>query len=248
VTSEVPATPEPAAEPAPQATPPVQAEAVPAPEQKPQEPDWRAAYVGLQRNLDRSQKRTEDVLSQNRELLGAMKVLQGDTTELVRSTLGEDKAKEMAARNAQAMAQEAARRAADAAQNLAQAQANVILGALQAAGIRPDDPAIDWANNASSVEEWQSRVIPSVQARIQQANEQRLAKERETITAKSKAEIRAEAEALTARTLKEQGVDKIDTARGTSSTNLVERIRSLKPGTPEYARFEADVAAGRLKP
>jgi len=243
MTSEVPATPKPVAEPAPQATPPAPAEAAPPTPAAPQEPDWKAAYVGLQTNLNKTHARVEDVLKQNQSLVGAIKTLQSGQTELVRSTLGEDKAREMAARDAQAMAQEAARRAATAAQTLMEAQAGVIVSALDAAGIPRDDKSIDWANDANSVEEWQQRVTASVQARIQKANEQRIA----AVAAKSKAEIRAEAEALTARTLKEQGVDRIDTAKGQSSVNLIERIRNLKPGTEEYRRFEAEVARGTIK-
>ena len=252
MTSEIPATPEPAAEPAPQATPPAQAEPTPAPDEpKPEaakpEPDWRAAYIGLQRNLDRSQRRTEEVLEQNKALVGAVTSIKASQNELVKATLGEDKAKEIAARDAQALAQEAQRRAATAAQSLMEAQAEVLLTTLDANGIARNDPAIDWANNAGSVEEWKSRVTTSVKARIAQANEERIAAERNALTAKSKAEIKAEAEALAQRQLKASGVDQIDTARGQASSSLVERIRSLKPGSPEYQRFADEVARGTLK-
>ena len=250
MTSEVPVTPVPAAEPAPaESTPPAQAEAVPAPEQpKPQEPDYRAAYVGLQTNLNKAHARVEQVLEQNKGLAAAITSLKSGQNELVRATLGDDKAREMAARDAQNMAQEAARRAATAAQTLLETQAGLLLDALSAYGIDPKDPEIDWAQDAGlDVQAWGQRVGASVKAKIQKVTEQRLAKERETINAKSRAEIKAEAEALAARTLKESGVERIDNGKGQASTNLIERIRNLQPGTPEYRAFEADVASGRLK-
>lgn len=253
MTSEVPATPVPAAEPATeQPTPPVQAEAVPAPEQPkpepPKETDWRAAYVGNQTNLNKLHARVDNLLEQNKGLAAAITSMKSGQNELVKATLGDDKAREMAARDAQNMAQEAARRAATAAQTLLETQAGLLLDALSAYGIDPKDPEIDWAQDAGlDVQQWGQRVGASVKAKIQKVTEQRLAKERETITAKSRAEIKAEAEALTDRTLKASGVDRIDTGKGQASTDLIERIRNLKPGTPEYRKFEADVASGRLK-
>lgn len=245
-----------------EATPPVQAETpvvgdtAPAeakPEEqpketpKPQEPDWRAAYVGLQTNLNKSHARTADVLRQNEALAQAVKTLKEGQTEILRATGGDDAVKAAAAREAQALAVEAQRRAATAATQLVSAQADLLVAALAAVGVQPNDPSIDWANDAPDVETWIARVKPSVQARIQKANEERITKERQSITAKSQKEIEAEAEALTQRQLKAQGVDKIDTAKGSSPTSLVDRIRNLQPGTPEYRKFEADVQAGRLK-
>lgn len=241
--------PAPAAEtPAPaETTAPEQAKAEEPKEQPKQEPDWRAAYVGLQTNLNKSHARTAEVLKQNEALMGAITAIKSEQREILRSTGGDEAVKAAAAREAQALAQEAARRAATAATQLVSAQAELLVGALAAAGIAPNDPAIDWASDAPDVETWKARVLPSVQARIQKANEERIQNERKAITAKSQKEIEAEAEALTQRQLKAQGVDKIDTAKGSGPTSLADRIRGLKPGTPEYRQFEADVAAGRLK-
>jgi hypothetical protein len=251
LSDEVEVTPPAQAEPTPAGdTAPAEAKAEPQPEPQPepkQEPDWRAAYVGLQTNLNKSHARTAEVLRQNEALAQSIKVMKEGQTEILRATGGDDAVRAAAAREAQGLAAEAQRRAAVAATQLIEAQFGILTGALAAVGVAPNDPSIDWAQDAPDVETWKARVLPSVQARIQKANEERITKERQSITAKSQKEIEAEAEALTQRQLKAQGVDKIDTAKGSGPTSLVDRIRNLQPGTPEYRKFEQDVARGTLK-
>jgi hypothetical protein len=239
------ATPEvPAAEPSPEATAPAPEPAKPEP--KP-EPDYRAAYVGLQRSQNKLHTRVEDVLSQNRLLADTVKALKEGQQAILKQTVGEDEANAIAVREVQARERTAALEAAQTATQLIGVQAGLFLETLKEAGVNPDDPSIDWARDASNVQEWAERVGPSVKAALRNANEARIRKTEEGLKAKSQKEIREEAEALTQRQLKEQGVDRIDTGKGSSTASFLQRIREVDVNSPEFARMLNDAKAGRLK-
>lgn len=240
MTDETTPTPEPTAEtPAPaETTAPAEAKAeTPT---KPQEPDWERAYKGLQTTVNKLHSRNEGLLQQNSAMASVVDNIKRDQREVLRATGGEDAVKQSQAREAQMLAQVAASRAANAATELLSAHADILVGALAAAGIPSNDPAIDWAGDAPDVETWKQRVSASVAARIQKANEDRDRK----VQTKSAAEIKAEAEALAQRLTK--GDDKIDTAKGTTSSTYVDRVKNLKYGTPEYAEWQRSVMSGRV--
>lgn len=247
---EQPATPvEAPVETAPAATtPPAETKPDPAPATAtPPEPDYRAAYVGLQRSQNKLNKRVEDVLAQNAVLADTVKTLKDGQTAILRHTVGEEEAKAIETRQVIASTQAAQLRAAQSAEQLIVAQTGLFLEVLQTAGIDPQSKDIDWAQDASSPQEWAQRVGPSIKAAIQRVEEGKAKKFEDNYKAKSAKEIAAEAEALAQRMTKESGVDHIDTAKGGAATSTVQRILNLKPGTPEYKQFEADVAAGRLR-
>lgn len=234
------------AEPQAPAQPEVEATETPKPDPTPpQEPDYRAAYVGLQRTVNKLHARNEDILRQNRELASSVEVLKTGQTAILRQTLGEDEARALEARQAQAIAQSAQLDAARAAEQYIVSQTGIFLEVLQEAGVDPN--AIDWAKDSSNVTEWAQRVGPSVRAAVRQANESRIRKATETFQAKSAKEVKEEAEALAQRQLKAAGVDKIDTAKGSGTTSLAQKIADMDPASPEFQRMVEQAKSGRLK-
>lgn len=245
MSAEVPATPEQPAEPAQAVTAPAPAK----PER--QEPDYRAAYVGLQRSQNKLHRRLEDVSGQNAALAETIRVLKDGQQAILKQTVGEDAAKEIEAKEATASERAASIRAAQAGQNFILAQTGLFLDTLKAVGVDPNDPAIDWARDAGSVDEWRERVGPSVVARIQRANEQRIQQYEQSLKAKTQKEVEAEAEALTQQQLKAAGVDKIDTGKGSGTASFADRIRNMDRSTPEgeqrFQKMLMDAKRGTLK-
>ena len=231
----------PAAEPQAEATPAVEAPKADAPT----EPDWRAAYVGLQRSQNRLNKRVEDVLGQNTALADTVKFLKEGQTAILKQTVGEDEVARMNAREREAQERSAALQAAQAASQFVQAQTGLFIEALQEAGVDPN--TIDWQKDSSNVQEWTERMRPVIKTALRNANAERIRKTEEGFKAKSAKEVKEEAEALTQRQLKEAGVDRIDTARGGSPTTFAQRIAEIDPGSPEFAKMLMDAKAGRLK-
>lgn len=228
------------------ATPPVaepKAEAQPEPKQ---DPDWQAAYVGLQRTVNKAHARTEDVLRQNAALAEALKEVKETTGLLARQTLGEDEVKALESRQAQAQERAAALAAAQSAGQFISAQTGLFLDVLKAAGIEPTDPEIDWGRNARDVQEWRDRVGPSITARLEKANADRIRRYEEGVKAKNQKEVQAEAEALAQQQLKEAGVDRIDTAKGSGPTRLADRIKDMDTNSEEFKKFYSDATSGRL--
>ena len=231
-----------AAEPEVQATPPAE---TPNPEPTPpQDPDYRAAYVGLQRTVNKLHSRNEDVLRQNRELASAVETLKVGQSAILRQTLGEDEAKALEARQQAAATQSAQLEAAKAAEQYIVSQSALFIEVLQEAGVDPK--SIDWARDASNVTEWAQRVGPSVKAAVRSANEQRIRQAAASLTAKSQKEIKEEAEALAQRQLKEAGVDRIDTAKGTGRSTFAQRIQDMDANSDEFKKMMNDAKAGRL--
>lgn len=253
MSSEVPVTPEPAAEPPKEATPAAQAEAgqaKPEPVTQP-EPDWRAAYVGLQRTVNKSHQRNEALTQQNVALVDTIGSLKGDLDTLLKRSMPEEEFKALETQRTQQQERAAAMAAAGNLQGFVVAQTGIFLDVLRASGIDPNDPTIDWARDAGNVTEWRERVGPSITARIQRASAERVQQHEATLKAKTAKEVEAEGRALAERELKARGVDKIDTAKGGRSTgSFVEKLRSLDRNTPEgeaeYQRIRKDVHRGTL--
>lgn len=244
MTSEAPPT-TPAAEPAPQE--PVTESQPTNPEQLKPEPDWKAAYVGLQRTVNKAHARNEELLRQNAALADATGGLKEDVDVLLRQTVGEEEFGKRVISRAQTQERQAAFQAAQAGQAFIHAQTSLFLETLQASGVDPNDPSIDWARDASNVQEWRERVGPSIVARMQRANEERISAYESSLKAKTAKEVEVEAEALTEQQLKAAGVDRIDTAKGGGRTTFVDRVRTMDRESPEFARMMSDAKAGRLR-
>jgi hypothetical protein len=244
MSSEVPATPEtPTAEPAPAVTAPEPAK----PEAQAQpEPDYRAAYVGLQRSQNKLYKTVEATRAENRALIEVVDTLKKGQDALLKQSVGDDEFAKIRAQEEQGKLQAASLQAAQNAERMIVSQTRIFIGLLQEAGVDPN--TVDWASDANGPDDWAERVNASVRQAVRAAKEQSLRKHEATIVAKSRREVEAEAEALTQRNLKEAGVDRIDTARGSgSSSSYVEKVKNLKFGTPEYEEWKRGVLSGRTQ-
>ena len=237
---------EPAAEQPTAATPPVEEPKAATPETPKQEPDWQAAYVGLQRTVNKAHQRTEDVLRQNAALAEALKEVKETTGLLARQSLGEEEAKALEVRQAQAQERAAALQAVQSTQQFMTAQTGLFLDLLKGNGIEPTDPEIDWGRDARDIQEWRERVGSSITAKLAKVNAEVISKYEEGIKAKNQKEVQAEAEALTQQQLREAGVDRIDTAKGSGPTRLADRIRDMDTSSDEFKKFFSDATSGRL--
>ncbi len=237
----VEAEPTPAAPAATVATAPVAEPAKP-------EPDWKAAYVGLQTNLNKSHARTESLQAQNAQLASAVGGLKEDIDVLLKQTVGEEEFGKRVVNRVQAQERQAALNAAQAGATFIEAQTGLFLDTLKAAGVDPSDPGIDWARDAGNVQEWRQRVGPSIVARIQKAYEDRIKSHEASLAAKTAKEIKAEAEALTEQQLKANGVDRIDTAKGSARATFADRVRDPEyRNSPQFLKDLSDAKGGRLR-
>lgn len=212
---------------------------------KPEEPDYRAAYVGLQRTVNKLHTRNEDLQRQNVEIAEALKSVKETTKLLATQSLGPEQMQALEARQHFQAERAAALQAAQRAEQFIATQTSVFLDTLKAAGINPDDPELDWGKDARDVQEWGERIGASVQRKLAKTIEAKLKEAEGKVSAKQSAEIKAEAEALAQRQLKESGVDHIDTAKGSAPTRLADRIRDMDPNSDEFKKFYSDVLAGR---
>src|SRR3954465_12079903 len=145
-------------EPAPAATtPPAETKPEPAPAPTTPDPDYRAAYVGLQRSQNKLHSQVEGLKQTNATLAETVKILKEGQSALLKETLGEDKAKALEAQQVFASTQAANIRAARDMEHLGTAQTGLFLEVLQEAGIDPQSKDIDWAQDASSPQEWAQR-------------------------------------------------------------------------------------------
>lgn len=237
---------EPAAEqPTEAATPPEQPKAE---EPKP-EPDWRSAYVGLQRTVNKLHSRNEDLSRQNLEIAEALKTVKETTSLLAKSSLGEDEVRALEARQAQAAERAAALQAAQTAQQFVTASMGAVVKVMETAGVPPKDieEVLLGAKQTTNVSEWAETVNALATAKIAKAKEAELRKIEEGFRAKSQKEVQEEARALAERELKKAGVDQIDTGKGTSPSSLRDRIRDMDPGSPEFQQLVEQVKSGRLR-
>lgn len=238
----------PPAEPAvPAATAPVE---LPKPEK--QEPDWRAAYVGLQTNLNKSHARQEDLLRQNAALADSLVAIKKSQDALALQQIPDEESKKAyLERQAVEAERAAAKRAAESASQFIEVQTTLLLETLETAGVpRAEFPELFKVGaTAANPSEWAEAVRPAVIARIQKqkaAYDKAVQEAEAKGAAKTQAQIKVEAEELARRSLKEAGVDKIDTAKGSGSSNFLERVAALKPGTPEFEDFKRRALQGTL--
>ena len=240
MSSETPATP---VEPAPEAatTP------NPVPEPK-QEPDWRAAYVGLQRTVNKLHTREDDLVAQNSVLATSVGGLKEDLDVLLKQSVGEEEFGKRVISRAQQQERAAALQAAQAGQQFIVGMTGMYLETLSEVGVNPNDPSIDWARDAGNVEEWRERVGPSIKAAVQRANEARIHQHEASLAAKTKKEVEVEAQAMTEQQLKAAGVDRIDTAKGSGRATFAEKVRDPEyRNSPQFLTDLAAAKAGRLK-
>lgn len=185
-----------------------------APAEVREQPDYEAAYKGLQRTVNKLHSRNEDLQRQNAEIADSLKAVRETTNLLATQNLGPEQVKALEARQVAAAERAAALRASQTQEDFVKAQTGIFIDALKTAGIDPADPEIDWGRDARDLQEWQERFGSSVTKKLEKAIASRISQAEAGIKARTAAEIKAEAEALAARAVKEAGIDKVDTGKG----------------------------------
>lgn len=215
--------------------------------------DWERAYKGVQTKINRlndaltSERRgRQDLLHQNSELAEAIQYLKESQGEILASTVGEDKAKELDQRMRSASAGNRQTQALDAAMTFTKQQAALFLDTLDAMGIAKNDPEIDWAKDAATTEEWYDRVRASVRARVSKEREQYVQAVEKAKSGLDK-EAKVKADELTKKQLKDAGMDKIDTGKGAPAQSLGQKIAQMDPTSPEFHKILQQAKAGKLR-
>jgi len=252
VTDENAVTPDPQDGTSPEATPaePTKPAEAPAPETpKPTpSPDWEAAYKGLQRSQNRAHETIEEIRSQNRLLAETVRALKDGQSTILKSTVGEDEAKRFEAQQVAAAERAAALAAAQNLEMLTGKAIGLVDRTLAAAGLSDDDrrKVYEQAKGANGPE-WFDVVHDLARAQLEQSIARRIAAAEDGIKAKTRKEIEAEAESLAQKKLKDAGVDKIDTGKGSSTSDFATRVAKMDPNSAEFKQFYADALAGRLR-
>lgn len=247
-----PATPEVGTEPQP-VVDPGQPEGQPEPAQPSEEvttpldpgapTDWRKAYESSQRTNTRLARRMEEFQGTTRELTEALRIIRTGQEAIAKATMPPEQADALIAAGKGSEHVGATRRAIEQATNLIAAQQRVLKAALEGAGL--DTTAIDWANDAASVEDWADRVHTSVQEQIAKGREGLLKSVSKAVKTNTDAEkVRLKDEQR--RTLKDLGADKIDTASGSAST-FAQRLATMDPNSKEFAELTERALAGQLR-
>lgn len=253
--AEVEPQPEPQAEPeaAPEAEQP---EAEPAATEEPTEPEpepeqpkagedvnWEKAYKGLQKTNQRLHRRVEQLQEGNEALTSAVKAIRDGQTALIKATLPEDQARALI--EGQERSEREAREASakSTMRDWAERQVLLFQQTLTAIGVDPKD--IDWAKDATSLDEWFERVSTSV-------NDAVARKKGEYVQTVERAQKKATQDAKdiaaeqTRAQLRRVGADRIDTAQPGGPTTFLTRLQNVDPNSPEFDQLLEAAKDGRL--
>lgn len=189
-----------------------------------------AMYNELQRKYQIQFDRNNASTALMEEMAQNVKLLRESQTAIVKSTMGEDQAAALDARINSASQDAARQKAAQSAMQFIEAQTRLFNESLQAAGV--DTNQITWPTDAASVSEWQERAKTEVLKAIT-ASREKYIKAVETANARAKESAKAEAEKIADKHLKEAGVGRLDTSKG-SGASLAQRMAAINPTSPEF--------------
>lgn len=207
------------------------------------QPDWQAAFLASQKTNTRLARRVEEFQATSRELTEALKIIRTGQEAIAQATLPPEQAAALIAAGKGSEHVGQTKRQIEQAASLIGAQQRVLKAALEGAGL--DTNAIDWANDAESVDEWADRVHASVQGQIAKGREGLLKTVQKAVTVNTEAE-RTRLKDEQRRTMKDLGADKIDTASGSAST-FAQRLATLDPNSKEFADLTEKALAGQLR-
>lgn len=189
-----------------------------------------AMYNELQRKYQIQFDRNNASTALMEEMAQNVKLLRESQTAIVKSTMGEDQAAALDARITSASQDAQRQKAAQSAMQFIEAQTRLFTESLQAAGV--DTNQIAWPTDAGSVSEWHERAKSEVLKAISTSRE-KYVKAVESANARAKEAAKAEAEKIADKQLKEAGVGRLDTSKG-SGASLAQRMAALSPTSPEF--------------
>ena len=202
----------------------------------------RGSYASLQQKYQATHDRANASTALMEEMAQNVRLLRESQTALVKSTMGEEQASALDARIKSASEDSQRRRAAESAMSFIEAQTRLFTESLQAAGV--DTNQIAWPTDASGVAEWHERAKAEVLRAITTSRE-KYVKAVETANAKAREAAKAEAEKIADKSLKEAGVGRIDSAKGSGST-FKQRLDSMNPTSPEFQEMIKQAKRGDL--
>jgi hypothetical protein len=188
------------------------------------------SYNSLQQKYQATYDRANASTALMEEMAQNVKLLRESQTAIVKSTMGEEQAQALDARITSASQDAQRQKAAQSAMQFIEAQTRLFTESLQAAGV--DTTTIAWPTDAGSVSEWHERAKSEVLKAIGTSRE-KYVKAVETANARAKEAAKAEAEKIADKHLKEAGVGRLDTSKG-SGASLAQRMASLSPTSPEF--------------
>jgi hypothetical protein len=200
------------------------------------------AYNELQRKYQMQFDRNNASTALMTEMAESVKLLRESQNAIAKSTLGEEQAAQLDARITAAGQESQRRQAAASAMQFIEAQTRLFTESLQAAGV--DTAQIAWPTDANSVTEWHERAKEQVLKAITISREKYI-KAVEQASSKAKEAAKVEAEKIADKHLKEAGVGRVDTSKG-SGSSVKDRINSLSPTSPEFQELIKQAKRGDL--
>ena len=203
-------------------------------EPKPAQPDWEAAYKGIQRTINKRDQRIEGLVQQ---LEARTAPLQSGVDLLLKQQLGEEGYKDH--QEAQRLGQERADAlaAAKTANEYIPQSIAVIAETMRIAGVPETDiqSVFQSASDTSNVAEWATAVKIGTKAVIEKAKAQEKTTVETQARAKNQDEVKAEAEVLAEQTLRAKGIDKVDFGKGTGNADrgFVSKLKGIDRNTAE---------------
>lgn len=207
------------------------------------EPDWREAYISSQKSNSRLARRYEEQQQTTAALVDALKIVRKQNEAIAKATLPAEQADALIAEGKGLEQEQRQKTLVDQTSRLVNAQHTILKSALTQAGIDPK--TIDWADDATSVDEWTERVHASIQKEIGNARNGLLNSVSKAVQVKTK-EIEAKSKEETRRALKDAGAEKIDIAQGSPST-FAQQLATMDPNSKEFEKLTEQALAGRLR-
>jgi len=188
------------------------------------------SYNSLQQKYQTTYDRANASTALMEEMAQSVRLLRESQSAIAKSTLGEEQAAALDAKITSAGQDAQRQRAAQSAMQFIEAQTRLFTESLQAAGV--DTTTIAWPTDAGSVSEWHERAKSEVLKAIG-ASREKYVKAVESANSRAKEAAKAEAEKIADKHLKEAGVGRLDTSKG-SSASLATRMASMNPTSPEF--------------
>ena len=231
------------------------APAVTDPSEAKPETDWEKAYKGLQTNYNRLHQTTAELRQRIASVEGTASSVKGDTETLLKQTLGDEGFKTHQQEQRQESERQAALAAAQTAQQFIPQSISVIAETMRLSGVPEAEIQQVFANatQTTSVPEWAAVVKAGTHAAITKAKAQEATSVEAKVKASNSEEIAAEANALAERTLRAQGIDKVDLGKGQSikDRGFISKVKSIDRSTPEgeaaWQSLRKEAMRGTLK-
>lgn len=204
-------------------------------EQRPQE-DWRYAYATTQKTVQKLHTSNEETRRRLSETTEELRAARETLNLLAKQNLNPEQVAALEERQKFSAERAHALQAAQTLDQSVQATITLVDRVMASAGLSEEDrkAVYEEAKNTNNVQEWAETVHALASQRIERAVSSRISKAEGEIRAKTAAEIKAEAEALAAKQRREEGVDKVDTGSGGTTSNT----KSLaEMNDAEYAVF-----------